>query len=267
MKKLAIGVAALAVALLGTSAWAADMATKAPPKASTAAPWTGWYLGLNAGGLWGTSQTATTVTPLPLAGLTPAAIAIIDAQGAPANIGTSGFVGGVHGGYNYQAGQWLVGLEGDFESYRNKGSLNSSVPGIVPGSTFVLNSSVSTDWLLTLRPRLGVVTNDWLLYSTGGLAVSRISGAWNWSNPGGLPALITENGSVASTKAGWTAGGGVERMLPGRWLVGVEYLYVKFSSISVTSLAVSALGGPINPFTHSADLSSNIVRLRLSKAF
>jgi outer membrane immunogenic protein len=267
MKKLANGVAALVVTLLGTSAWAADMATKAPTKASTAATWTGWYLGLNAGGFWGTSQTATTVTPLPLAGLTPAAIAIINAQGAPANIGTSGFIGGVHGGYNYQAGQWLVGLEADFESYRNKGSLSSSVPGIVPGATFVLNSSVSTDWLLTLRPRLGLVTNDWLLYSTGGLAVSRISGAWNWSNPGGAPALISENGSAASTKTGWTVGGGVERMLPGRWLVGVEYLYVKFSSISVTSLAVSALGGPINPFTHSADLSSNIVRLRLSKAF
>ena len=55
MKKLLIAGAALA-ALIGTPALAADMAApvyKAPPPVAPAWSWTGFYIGLNGGGVWG----------------------------------------------------------------------------------------------------------------------------------------------------------------------------------------------------------------------
>jgi len=265
MRRIVVSIFAASL-LFASQAFAADMPVKAPPPPTAAPGWTGWYLGGNAGGFWGASRTTSATTPIPGAGFTIAALAIINAQGAPANIDTSGFTGGVQGGYNYQVGQWLVGLEADFEAFHNKDTLTSAVPGVIAGSTFVLNSTVNADWLLTVRPRLGWVANNWLLYGTGGLAVSRVSAAWNFTNPGGVP-TFTESASTASTKTGWTAGGGVETMLPGRWVVGVEYLYVKLGNISTSAITISSVAGPINPFSHSVDFSSNIVRLRLSKAF
>jgi len=57
VKKLLIAGAALA-ALIGTPALAADMPLKAPLPAAPAWSWTGFYLGLNGGGAWGTSTYA-----------------------------------------------------------------------------------------------------------------------------------------------------------------------------------------------------------------
>ena len=51
MKKLATAIAA--IALIGTPAFAADMAVKAPPPAPAPAPvciWCGYYVGVNAAG-------------------------------------------------------------------------------------------------------------------------------------------------------------------------------------------------------------------------
>jgi opacity protein-like surface antigen len=56
MKKPAIAIAT--IALIGTPAFAADMAVKAPPPAP--APvynWTGWYAGVNAGASFGDVKT------------------------------------------------------------------------------------------------------------------------------------------------------------------------------------------------------------------
>jgi hypothetical protein len=56
-------------------------------------------------------------------------------------------------------------------------------------------------------------------------------------------------------------------MLPGRWVVGAEYLYVNFGNVSTTSFGSSGGVTFTNPFTHSANLNANIARARLSKLF
>jgi outer membrane immunogenic protein len=273
MRRIApIVIAAASMIALAEVASAADIPTKAPIyKAAPAmsSTWTGWYLGVNAGGNWGRSETATSVAPPAVVpAISAAGAALINALGQPAKINTSGFVGGVHGGYNYQISQWLVGLEGDFDYFRSAGSRGVSSPGLAPAATVVLNSSMSTDWLLTVRPRVGLVSNNWLFYGTGGLAVTRLTGAWSFSNPGGAP-TISETASNSATKAGWVAGGGIETMLTGRWVVGAEYLRVGFGAISANALSCCGAGGAAftNTFSHSANLDANVVRVRVSKLY
>jgi hypothetical protein len=83
------------------AAMAADLPVKAPLyKARTVPPaynWSGWYVGANIGGAWSNSTLTNS------------------------NIGTSwtpggnGFIGGGQAGYNVQTGNFLFGVEGDFD--------------------------------------------------------------------------------------------------------------------------------------------------------
>lgn len=264
-KTLMVGL--LAALSLSSPTLAADLATKAPIyKAEAPYNWSGWYVGLNAGGDWGRSTSSTRVdqgggVPLFIIPLPPA----ITALGAPASYSTSGFTGGVHGGYNWQSGSLVLGLEADFDYFRSAGS--ATVAGPMPGGlagNITISSSISTDWLLTVRPRLGFAVNNWLLYGTGGLAVSQVKASWASTVCCGT----TENVSVTSTRAGWVAGAGVETALRDNWLVGAEYLHVDLGTVSFDGTSyVSGVGVLTNPVHHSASLTAEIVRARLSKKF
>jgi outer membrane immunogenic protein len=267
MKKLVFAAAILAINTAGTMA--ADMPLKAPAYAPAAAyNWSGWYWGLNAGGNWGRSRNATTFEQSAVAPTYAIpAIPALNAIGAPASIGTSGFTGGVHGGYNWQSGNFLAGFEVDFEYFRNAGSRTATgafVPPLAP-APIAITSSVSTDWLFTARPRLGFAVNNWLFYGTGGLAVTQVKASWNYIGGVGPE---TESASASSTRAGWIVGGGIETVLTKNWLIGAEYLHADFGNLSSNGTIVTAGGLRLtNPVSHSADLTSNIVRVRVSQKF
>jgi hypothetical protein len=60
--------------------------------------------------------------------------AAVTAAGAQ-SIKTNGFVTGIEGGYNFQAGRWLLGLEADLEAVHLIGQTNSGgvpYPGAAP---------------------------------------------------------------------------------------------------------------------------------------
>jgi outer membrane immunogenic protein len=70
MKKLATAI--VAIALIGTPAFAADMAIKAPPSPPPAPVynWTGWYVGGNVGASMGNVNTDFNVSPIAVGGST-----------------------------------------------------------------------------------------------------------------------------------------------------------------------------------------------------
>jgi outer membrane immunogenic protein len=178
MKRLCLALIGV-VALAGT-ATAADLARPEPapyyPKAAVFAPppfsWTGFYVGVNGGGGFGTSSWDTT--------------------------GSRNISGGVIGGtvgYNYQFGPWVSGLEGDIDWADINGSTNNACP---PGC------KTSDSWLATARGRFGYAADRFLPFVTAGAAfgdirasapglVSSSATKTGWTVGGGLEAALTNN--------------------------------------------------------------------------
>ena len=222
-------------------ALAADMAVKARPMPVEVYNWTGFYIGGDVGGAWGRDD-VTHSTLIAAPGLAfPVDAAAVTAASSP-SFNPSSFVGGLYAGYNFQSGNIVYGLEGDISSFR----MHSNAAGTFPFPstttlTFNANTSVSTDWLFTLRPRVGYAAGSWLLYATGGLAVTNES----ISQVSGVLNAATFTSSFSSTRAGWTVGAGVEHMLTKNWVVRAEYLHTDFGTANgpgVGNLPTGVLG-------------------------
>lgn len=264
MKKLLI----IATLLAGTvSAQSADMALKASPPAP-AWSWTGFYAGANAGGAWGTFDPTTTVSQ-PAGGYFVTTDQRQIAAAGVQSIKANGFTGGFEAGYNVQSGKWVFGLEGDIESFHLSGKATSGpiVYLSAPPSTFTVNSSVSSDWLATVRGRVGfLATPALLLYGTGGLAVANVKAAYLFTD---TFAAANESAPISTTRYGWTAGAGGEYALMDAWSIKAEYLYADLGGASTTStnLTTGAITFPTNVFTHTVNLRSNIGRVGINYKF
>ena len=269
MKTLTIAAAVVAVFGFVNAASAADMPTKAPAPMMAPAPvynWSGFYVGLNAGAAVDPAHVQTSPIFSPTgyfaATSTPAIAATSDQR-----IHTPGFTGGLQAGYNWQMNNTVFGIETDFNYMGLKGSTtNTGVYPCCAPTTYTINQSVKTDWLWTLRPRLGLAANNWLFYVTGGLAVTQIKANYLFTD---TFATANESAGINKTQAGWTAGGGVEyAYMGGPWSVKAEYLHVDFGSISTTSTNLTAftpaIPFPTNVFTHTVHLTDDIVRLGLN---
>ena len=249
---------ALAFAGLGTgSAMAADLATrpyaKAPPP--VVAPvsvynWTGFYVGVNAGGVFSRSEFDYTASNF----FTSAAA--IGADGTT-RFNRTGFTGGGQAGYNWQAGKFVLGVEGDinYTDVRSSGSITrATAPGLSLGYT--ISESSKSDWLATARVRAGVTGGNALFYVTGGLAVAD----YNFTQASVFPNCpCGVSATISGTKVGWTAGAGVEYAVSAAWSVKAEYLYVDLGSASFAD-NLGAAGFPQASFTHNVRLTENIGR-------
>jgi outer membrane immunogenic protein len=139
----------MGLALAAGSAGAADLPPRyAPYKAPAYAPayynWSGFYLGINGGGGWGTSQ-----------------------WDGVDKFGISGALIGGTLGYNWQWGQWVAGIEGDLDWSGIKGTTNTFC---APGCT------TRNHWLSTVRGRVGYAMFDrFLPYLTAGIAAGDVA--------------------------------------------------------------------------------------------
>ena len=181
MKKILLS----SVALLGLTAgaMAADLPSRRAPAPIVAAvplfTWTGFYVGVNAGYGWSTNDSNVFVPGIGFVG----------------GNDDGGFVGGAQAGYNYQIGQFVLGLEGDVQW----ADIGRGARYYDPVIGFYGNSS--DDWFGTVRARAGVAFDRALIYATGGFA-------------------FTDGDS------GWTVGGGVEYAFTNNLSAKVEGLYV-----------------------------------------
>src|SRR4051812_39934239 len=206
--------------------------------------WTGFYVGLNAGGAWSESNaTTSTVFAPPFGYFAASSVTSIGTVGNQ-NLNQSSFTGGLTAGYNWQVSNAVVGLEGDFNYFGFKRSVSSGAvyPCCAPTS-YTINTSASADWLATVRGRVGfLATPALLLYGTGGLAVANVRASYAFTD---TFAAATESASISSTRYGWTAGAGGEYALLNGWSIKAEYLYVDLGRASTTSTNLNTVGlGP-----------------------
>jgi outer membrane immunogenic protein len=277
MKKLLLAAAALA-ALSSRFAMAADMARpvyKAPPPPPPPVyfSWTGFYIGLNAGYGWTNSDIGLSGSQgaVPFFGDTLFAAMLANGSGSARD---QAFTGGIQLGYNVQFSSIVVGLEGDFNSLRTDATRQITAEDPNPNFLvpFTFTDSVSTNWIATIRPRIGLTTGPALFYVTGGLALTNFKYDHNFTATSGTITAL-ESASVSKTKAGWTVGGGVEWAFAGNWSVKGEYLYADFGSVSSSSVPIQLppLPPPVITSTttlgHSADLIVQTVRIGINYRF
>jgi outer membrane immunogenic protein len=228
----------------------------------------GFYLGVNAGGTIGSSDAATTTVFSPTGYFAPSSVPAIATTGKQ-HLSPDGFTGGGQAGYNFQFGNMVIGGEIDFGALRLNESASGTMayPCCAPAS-FAVNQSVKTSWLFTARPRIGYAHNHFLVYGTGGLAMTNLNYQAVFTD---TYATAHENGGVAKNVNGWTVGGGAEYQLARHWSLKGEYLYADFGKVSTTSTNLTAftpsVAFPSNVFTHSANLTAHTARLGVNFRF
>ena len=259
------------------------------------APWTwaGFYAGFNAGYGSGSSDTDTLLTDA----TTGNPLSSTDASSSKLR----GAIYGAQAGYNLVAGNWLAGIELDFQGSSQGGSQTATCLGLIcnPAITAVaaIDAPVSAtlqqklEWFGTLRARLGAVVDpDTLGYFTGGLALGKIktfgalSGSSlaltpavdNMGNPildvNGNPIILSTVSPVATsieawtTKVGWSAGAGIERHLGGNLTARVEYLHLDFGKVSSGATSLLFNSTPLT-LTYNHRVTDDIVRIGLNYKF
>jgi outer membrane immunogenic protein len=260
MIKILSSAAAIALTLSIGPALAADLPSrKGPPPIYVPPPpppmWTGFYLGLNAGGTFGGSDSVTTSGgPLglingPWGPCFPYYTNVNNAFGLAANsvnpVSNGGFIGGGQVGYNYQFNNaFVVGLEADIQGIAGS-SGSSSVSGFSAINTYpyalpnnvasTATASKSLNYLGTVRGRIGYLINPTLLvYGTGGLAYggANLNTSFFASDTGGIFQPAVGGSSYSNTLVGWTAGGGLEWMFMPNWSAKLEYLYYDLGTVT-----------------------------------
>jgi outer membrane immunogenic protein len=216
MKRLllaAIGLVSLGLASASVPATAADLGRARPMQAVAPAMlpfnWGGWYAGLNLGG--GVSD-------------------------------VSGVVFGGQVGYNWQAGNWVFGVETDLQYSGQDDTF------LAAGGTSVSNE---LDWFGTFRGRIGwTVWDRWLPYFTGGLAY------------GGR--TISIGGVKADdTAIGWAIGVGIDYAITPNWSARLEYLHISLEDFSATFPGV----GVVNPGRLDNDIIRGAVNYRFMPSY
>jgi opacity protein-like surface antigen len=148
--------------------------------------WNGFYVGANLGAGWG--------------------FADWDFPDGAVYPHFAGLLGGSEIGYNYQAGKWVFGVEGD-TSWTNARGARPCPNG------FFYNCEVSMSWLSTVTGRVGYTWDRLLTYVKAGAIVARGQAHFvcnTHSQPTTVPLIGCPAQSDSKTQAGWTAGLGYE---------------------------------------------------------
>lgn len=220
-------------------AHAAPVGSSPPPPA-----WTGLYAGINIGHATsrggGSESCKNSIT-----GTSSGCQIILDSE-----LGSSGFFGGGQIGYNTPLpfdltigdAPLIVGVEADLQgadlskSQTTNGPFNT-VDLLDVCSPCSYTSRQQVNWMGTLRGRVGVPVDQFLIYGTGGLVVGSVS-ASQIESFNGEPGYVA---NATSTLSGPTVGGGVEVLAPGGLPVSakLEGLYYDMGTLQTIAVPQS----------------------------
>ncbi len=271
MKLLA---AALACVVTVSSAAAADLPSRfAPggfaPPVPPPLTWTGFYVGGNAGAVFNGGNTSNFLGN----GAGNAAVIANGTFPAFESERNAGFSGGAQIGYNYQFGTigfggipggFVIGVEADavYTGVNNTQIFES-------GQASVL--STRTDFVGTVRGRIGYGTGNFLPYVTGGFAYGQVSDDSSFYGPAGG---VLYQGSASSLRTGFAYGGGLEIAIPTASFVNVFHasaVTIKGEIIryqlGTNNLLVASTTNADPGYTQTTRTDGNLVRLGVNYKF
>jgi len=249
MKKILLTAALIAVGSI--SANAADLGARPYTKAPIADPaydWSGFYIGVNAGYGWGHNHHDD---------LTPGGGYWTEKVGMVGHRQTVDPRGAVYGGqigYNWQAANWVFGLEGQFNGASVK---RTDISIFYPGENFL---SAKIDSFATATARIGYAFNNWLPYIKGGYAAAHLK-----TNDFDIYGDTLDH---SAWRSGYVVGAGLEYAFAPNWTFGVEYNYMDFGGKSFAGRDIySTTGTPTDPESFNDKLKFSTVTARLSYKF
>ena len=225
---ICIALVAAAAPFVALPASAADLLPRHPaplaveplPPAPVGTTWSGFYIGGNLG-----------------AAFNPDDLSIKDiSEEQDLSLRSSNdteLIGGVHGGYNWQTGAWVLGVEGD------------------------VNFADHINYLASARGRLGWALGDWLFYGTGGVAFIDTDNSFVVVSADDGPFGF----SGGNNDTGFVVGGGIDYKVAPHLSLGVEGLFYDFGSDDTHLVAGD------EPFVLKDDEQFAVVRARLNYHF
>lgn len=223
--------------LIATPALAADAVTynEPAPAAADTFSWTGGYIGVNAGYAGGKFKSDF----------------YQEFGGTSLKSNSSGFVGGVQAGYNWQIDKFILGVETDIQA----SSLESDFT--VEVNPYYQTLGTKIDWFGTTRARLGYTPVDrFMVYATGGVAYGKVK-TYAEANTGNY-----YYSSVSDTRVGYTVGAGAEYAITNNVTLKTEYLYTDLGK-----LKIDAYNGEQNLTIGEAKSAFHTVRVGLNYKF
>lgn len=161
---------------------------------------------------------------------------------------STSMLAGAQAGYNWQRGNFVFGIEGDFSGISNRtdpvrAKAFASLAGEEMFGTWLkteVKGTASLDWLATLRGRAGmVVRRNFLPFVTGGVAFGKvgIDGKARFSGAYGLggttePFSHTVSLNDSGILTGYTVGAGLDYRLSSKVFLNFTYLYVDLGKLS-----------------------------------
>jgi outer membrane immunogenic protein len=265
-------ISGLATALLSSTALAADLPTKKEAPVFVPPPpvvsWTGFYIGVNGG--FGGDEFRYPFSVSYVDTATPANDSTINGS---AHINSSGFLGGVQAGYNWQfATSWVAGVEADIDATWIKGQVGLNAAANIAGTPITAGASAGSEqpYLGTVRGRLGyLVTDRFLVFGTGGLAYGDVKSSASAGATVGGTTYGPYSISKTTTQVGWTLGAGAEYMISKNWTFKTEYLYTDLGSANLLSGSGTDLFARTDSYNYNLKVhtTDNIVRVGLNYKF
>lgn len=261
-KQTLVPILFLAFFLLATTATAQEN--------SAPADWGGFYAGLAVGGTNGKADPNLSTIQEPGTYFTGTDYLQLDPEGST-DLDTLAPSLSLFGGYSIQNGPWVYGLEAEatLSRFDQEHETPSTVYITNPAISFTMSTRVRTDWMASLRPRLGYAFGDSLISISAGPALSQINYRFQYANnaSGGIPGQSI-NDSEDVFALGWAAGLAFEHVLPfeGDWRVKLEYLHYEFPDV-IHNKSYDVNYIRTEGFENDLDFRADSIRLGLTKRF
>jgi opacity protein-like surface antigen len=171
-------------------------------------------------------------------------------------------IGGVQAGYNWQIGQWVLGLEQDYQFT----GLKQTTTFAAPAGLFLAGDSmaVKTDFLAATRAKVGMAWDRAMIYAAGGLESGEfdVTSTYVTRGAGGSPALgFTDANKL---RFGFNVGAGIDYAVTNNVFIGVEYRYFDLGKETYNLGAFTPAGAAAQAVANTVNLKASEVTARLN---